>query len=430
MSARTLGGMNTSEKILAMASGEDYVKPGEIVEAKVDMAMVNEITGPLAIQTFKRIGLESVWDNQRIVLVLDHQVPADSVKSAELHKIMRNFAREQNIQFLYDVGDGGICHQVMVERGHVRPGELIVGADSHTCTYGALGAFATGIGSTEMAAVFMSGKLWFKVPESIKVKIEGSLPPMVLPKDIILKVIGIIGADGATYKAVEFCGSAIRSMSIDGRLTLCNMSVEMGAKTGIIEPDDKTRDYMRNLGIKKNIRSIDLKSDEDAEYAGKISINVSDLEPQIACPHSIDNVKPVKEVEGLEVNQIFLGSCTNGRLEDLRVAAKILKGKKVKSNVRMIVIPASRKILLQALKEGLINIFLEAGCVICNPGCGPCAGAHQGILAPGEICLSTSNRNFKGRMGSVESEIYLASPATAAVTALEGKITDPRRLLD
>ena len=420
-------GKTISEKIFSLASGKDAYA-GDIVIAKVDAAMAHDGTALLAIEAFREMEGQKLWDPSKSVLVIDHVAPSANENFSKVHRIMREFARKHGAK-LYDIGSG-ICHQLMVESGLIHPGALIVGADSHTCTYGALGAFATGIGSTEMAAVFMSGKLWFKVPESIKVKIEGSLPPMVLPKDIILKVIGIIGADGATYKAVEFCGSAIRSMSIDGRLTLCNMSVEMGAKTGIIEPDDKTRDYMRNLGIKKNIRSIDLKSDEDAEYAGKISINVSDLEPQIACPHSIDNVKPVKEVEGLEVNQIFLGSCTNGRLEDLRVAAKILKGKKVKSNVRMIVIPASRKILLQALKEGLINIFLEAGCVICNPGCGPCAGAHQGILAPGEICLSTSNRNFKGRMGSVESEIYLASPATAAVTALEGKITDPRRLLD
>jgi len=420
-------GKTISEKIFSLASGKDAYA-GDIVIAKVDAAMAHDGTALLAIEAFREMEGQKLWDPSKSVLVIDHVAPSANENFSKVHRIMREFARKHGAK-LYDIGSG-ICHQLMVESGLIHPGALIVGADSHTCTYGALGAFATGIGSTEMAAVFMSGKLWFKVPESIKVKIEGSLPPMVLPKDIILKVIGIIGADGATYKAVEFCGSAIRSMSIDGRLTLCNMSVEMGAKTGIIEPDDKTRDYMRNLGIKKNIRSIDLKSDEDAEYAGKISINVSDLEPQIACPHSVDNVKPVKEVEGLEVNQIFLGSCTNGRLEDLRVAAKILKGKKVKSNVRMIVIPASRKILLQALKEGLINIFLEAGCVICNPGCGPCAGAHQGILAPGEICLSTSNRNFKGRMGSVESEIYLASPATAAVTALEGKITDPRRLLD
>ncbi|MEM2593804.1 MAG: 3-isopropylmalate dehydratase large subunit, partial [Candidatus Bathyarchaeia archaeon] len=326
---------------------------------------------------------------------------------------------------LYDAGSG-ICHQLMVESGLIYPGSLIVGADSHTCTYGALGAFATGIGSTEMAAVLMSGKLWFKVPETIRIDVNGSLPPMVLPKDIILKIIGTIGADGATYKAVEYHGETISAMSIDGRLTLCNMAVEMGAKTGIIEPDEKTLKFLLSLGVKEHIA---LKSDEDAEYAEKISFNVSDLEPMIACPHSVDNVRSVKEVEGKEVDQVFLGSCTNGRIEDLRIAAEILKGRRVKEGVRMIVIAASRNIYLQALREGLIDVFMEAGCIICNPGCGPCAGAHQGILAPGEVCLSTSNRNFKGRMGSAEAEIYLASPATAAATALEGRITDPRTFL-
>jgi 3-isopropylmalate/(R)-2-methylmalate dehydratase large subunit len=272
----------------------------------------------------------------------------------------------------------------------------------------------------------MSGKLWFKVPETVKVEVNGTLPPMVLPKDVILKIIGLVGADGATYKAVEFCGLTVKSMSIDGRLTLCNMAVEMGAKTGIIEADEKTMNYLGGLGVKENLR---LKSDEDAEFSSKILLEVSNLEPQISCPHNVDNVKSVREVEGVEVNQVFLGSCTNGRLEDLRVAAEILKGKTVKRNVRMIVAPASRNIYLQALKEGLIEIFIKAGCIVCNPGCGPCAGAHQGILAPGEVCLSTSNRNFKGRMGSSDAEIYLASPATAAISALEGKITDPRVLL-
>ncbi|MEM3174230.1 MAG: homoaconitate hydratase family protein, partial [Candidatus Bathyarchaeia archaeon] len=261
---------------------------------------------------------------------------------------------------------------------------------------------------------------------TLKIEVDGSLSPMVLPKDVILKIIGIVGADGATYKAIEYRGAAVREMSVDGRLTLCNMAVEMGAKTGMVEPDNKTLEFIRGLG-NKEYRA--LKSDEDAEYAEKINLNVSDLEPMISCPHAVDNVKPVKDVEGKEVDQVFLGSCTNGRLEDLRIAAEILKGRKIKESVRMIVAPASKSIYLQALKEGLIEIFVRAGCIVCNPGCGPCAGAHQGILAPGEVCLSTSNRNFKGRMGSTDAEIYLASPATAAVTALEGKITDPRILL-
>ena len=422
-----MGGMNISEKILAAASGRDYVKPNDIVEAKVDMAMINEITGPLAIQMFKRIGLSKVWDNQRIVLVLDHQVPADSIKSAELHKIMRAFAREQNIPYLYDVGDGGICHQVMVERGHVRPGELIVGADSHTCTYGALGAFATGIGSTEMAAVFATGKIWLKVPSAIKINVIGKFRKFITPKDLILDVIGKIGADGAIYKAVEFTGPTIREMSISGRLTLCNMTVEMGAKSGIIEPDEKTIQYVRTRTNKSfNI----FKSDLDADYERTLEFNVDDLEPMVACPPSVDNVKPVKDVEGVEIDQAFLGSCTNGRLEDLVLAAEILRGKRVKKGVRMLVTPASSEVYLQALEMGLLEVFVKAGACICNPTCGACFGGHMGLLAAGEVCISSSNRNFVGRMGSPEAKIYLASPATVAASAIEGKIVDPRRFME
>lgn len=422
-----LSDMNISEKILAVASGREYVKPGDIIEAKVNMAMINEITGPLAIQMFKRIGLSRVWDNQRIVLVLDHQVPADSVKSAELHKIMRVFAEEQNIPYLYDVGDGGICHQVMVEKGHVRPGELIVGADSHTCTYGALGAFATGIGSTEMAAVFATGKIWLKVPSTIRINVVGVFKKFVTPKDLILNIIGEIGADGAIYKAVEFTGPTIHEMSISGRLTLCNMTVEMGAKTGIIEPDDKTIQYVKE---RTNKPFNTFRSDPDAEYEKTLEFNVDNLEPMVACPHSVDNVKPVKEVEGVEINQAFLGSCTNGRLEDLELAARILKGRHVKKGVRMLITPASSEVYLQALKMGLLEIFIKAGACICNPTCGACFGGHMGLLTAGEVCISSSNRNFIGRMGSSEAEIYLASPATVAASAVEGKITDPRRFTE
>jgi 3-isopropylmalate/(R)-2-methylmalate dehydratase large subunit len=419
--------MTISEKILAYSSGKDYVKPGDIVDARVDAAMANEITGPLAIQMFKRIGLKKVWDNRRIILVLDHQVPADSVKSAELHRIMRAFASEQNIPCLYDVGDGGICHQVMVERGHVKPGELIVGADSHTCTYGALGAFATGIGSTEIAAVFATGRIWLKVPETMKIDVSGSFQEPVAPKDLILYVIGRVGADGATYKAIEFTGSTIRDMSISGRLTLCNMAVEMGAKTAIIEPDEKAIQY---VGERVNGPFKEFRSDPDARYEKTLEFNVDDLEPMVACPHSVDNVKPVKDVEGVEVNQAFLGSCTNGRLEDLELAAKVLKGRRIKKGVRMLVTPASTEVYLQALKRGLLEVFIKAGACVCNPTCGACFGGHMGLLAAGEICVSSSNRNFIGRMGSPEAMIYLASPATVAASAVEGKITDPRRLLE
>ncbi|MEM1530175.1 MAG: homoaconitase large subunit [Candidatus Bathyarchaeia archaeon] len=416
-------GKTVAEKILSLASGKDAYA-GDIVIARVDAAMAHDGTALLAIEAFKEMGGQAVWDSSKVALVIDHVAPSATESFARVHRVMREFAQSHGVR-LYDVGSG-ICHQLMVESGLVYPGALVVGADSHTCTYGALGAFATGIGSTEMAAVFMSGKLWFKVPETLRIEVSGSLPPMVLSKDVILKIIGMVGADGATYKAVEFCGPTIKSMSVDGRLTLCNMAVEMGAKTGIIEPDEKITDFLRRLGINEGLN---LRSDEDAEFSGEMSLDVSDLEPQVSCPHSVDNVKSVSDVEGIEIDQVFLGSCTNGRVDDLRVAAEILKGKSIKRGVRMIVAPASRSIYLQALKEGLIEIFVRAGCTVCNPGCGPCAGAHQGILAPNEVCLSTSNRNFIGRMGSADAEIYLASPATAAVSALDGKITDPRRLL-
>lgn len=419
--------MTITEKILAHSAGLDQVKPGEIIDAKVDMAMANDITGPLAIKEFRRIGIKRVWDNRRIVLVLDHQVPADSARSAELHKIMREFAEEQGIEYFYDVGDGGICHQVMVERGHVRPGELIVGADSHTCTYGALGAFATGIGSTEMAAVFATGRIWLKVPETIKINVTGRFQDLVTPKDLILYVIGKIGADGAIYKAIEFAGPTIRDMSISGRLTLCNMVVEMGAKNGIIEPDEKTIEYVRSR-TDKPFRTF--KSDPDAKYERIIEFNVDSLEPMVACPHSVDNVRPVKDVEGIEIDQAFIGSCTNGRLEDLELAARILKGRRVKKGVRLIVTPASTQVYLEALEMGLISIFIKAGACVSNPTCGACFGGHMGLLAPGEVCISTSNRNFVGRMGSTEAMIYLASPATVAASAVEGKITDPRRFME
>jgi len=417
--------VNICEKILARASGKKEVSPGEIVEAKVDMAMVNEITGPLAIEAFHEIGIEKVWDNQRIVMVLDHQIPADSVKSAELHKIMRKFAKKQEIQHFYDVGFGGVCHQVMVEKGHVRPGELIVGADSHTCTYGALGAFGTGIGSTEMAAVFATGKIWLKVPETIKISVTGTFQKFVTAKDLILNVIGQIGADGALYKAIEFNGSTIESLSISERMTLCNMAVEAGAKTGIINPDEKTILYVRN---RTHEPFKPLTSDFDAEYEKTIEIDASGLEPQIACPHSVDNVKSASEVEGTPINQAFIGSCTNGRIEDLRLAAEIIKGKKISNGVRFLVTPASQEVYLQALREGLLETFVEAGACVCNPTCGACFGGHMGLLADGETCISSSNRNFIGRMGSPKAKIYLASPATVAASAIKGEITDPRRL--
>jgi 3-isopropylmalate/(R)-2-methylmalate dehydratase large subunit len=419
--------MNIAEKILAAASGREEVKPDDIVEARVDMAMINEITGPLAIQAFKKIGTQKVWDDQRIVLVLDHHVPADSVKSAEMHRIMRTFAKEQGIPLFYDIGLGGVCHQVMVEKGHVRPGELIVGADSHTCTYGALGAFATGIGSTEMAGVFATGEIWLRVPTAVRIDLAGLFKRLVTPKDLILYVIGKIGSDGATYKAIEFTGPAVHQISVSGRMTLCNMTVEMGAKTGIVDPDEVTLGYVEEH-TEKPFRI--LGSDADAAYEKTLNVEIGELGPQVACPHSVDNVKPVEEVEGAEIDQAFIGSCTNGRLEDLQLAAELLKGRRIKSGVRLLVTPASQEVYLQALQRGLFEVFVNAGGCVCSPTCGACFGGHMGLLAADEVCISSSNRNFVGRMGSPEAEIYLASPATVAASALAGEIADPRSYLE
>ena len=408
--------MNITEKILAKASGKKVVHPGEIVDANVDVVMVHDLTGPLAVEAFKKIGIQKVWNNKKVVVILDHQVPAESVKAAELHKTMRQFAKDQNLQ-IYDVGKGGICHQVMPDKGHVVPGTVIVGADSHTCTYGAFGAFATGIGSTEAAAVMATGKIWFKVPEAIKVNVNGKFKPYVTPKDLVLAVTGKLGVDGAIYKSLEFTGSTIQNMTVSGRMTLCNMAVEMGAKNGIVEPDEATRKYLADK-IKKMPDLDALKSDADAKYSQTVEFDVSTLTPQVACPSSVDNVKPVSKVGKVKIDQAFIGSCTNGRLEDLQLAAKIMKGKKVADGVRALIIPASQEIYQQADKEGLLQIFTEAGAIVCGSACGPCLGGHIGLLAAGETCVSTSNRNFIGRMGSTQANVYLASPATVAASAI------------
>lgn len=417
--------MNITEKILAYASGKKKVEPGEIIEVDIDTAMCNDITGPLAVNAFNNLGVKKVWDNTKIVIVLDHQIPAESVDSASLHITLRKFAKEQRIPYFYDIGEGGVCHQVMMEKGHVSPGDIIVGADSHTCTYGSLGAFATGIGSTEIAAVFATGRLWFRVPESIKVNVTGSLRDFVFAKDLVLKLIDEIKADGAIYNALEISGSTIKELSISGRMTICNMAVEMGAKTGIIEPDEKTLSFLK--GKSKNVPKI-FRSDRTANYKDTLQLDVDSLEPQVAVPYSVDNIKPVSEIESVEIDQAFLGSCTNGRLEDLKIAAAILKGKKVKKYVRMLVVPASQEVYLQALREGLIEVFIEAGAYFCDPTCGACFGGQCGILGDGEVCISSSNRNFIGRMGSSKSKVYLASPATVAASALTGKLTDPQTI--
>jgi len=411
-----------AEKILAKAAGIEEIDAGKIVMANVDLAMTHDLTGPLSVAAFKKIGENEVWDPEKIVVIFDHQVPADSLEAAQNHLIMRKFVKEQGIKNFYDVGEG-VCHQVLPEKGHVVPGEVVVGTDSHTCTHGALGAFATGIGSTDMAMVFATGKLWFKVPETLKFEINGKLATNVCSKDVILNIIGQVSVDGASYQACEFGGETVSDMSVSDRMVLCNMAIEMGGKTGLVEPDEKVIKYVESRS-NKNYQVFT--SDEDAESLTTLHVDVTDLEPQIACPHNVDNVKPVSDVEGTPLDQIFLGSCTNGRSDDMRVAAEILKGKEVSPRVRMLVIPASREVYRNALEEGLMNIFVDAGALVCNPCCGPCLGGHVGLLGPGEVSLSTSNRNFQGRQGSPEAEVYLSSAAVAAASAIKGKITDPR----
>ena len=412
--------LTLAEKILARASGQDTVKPGEIVQAKIDVAMSHE-NADLVIRHFKEIGLEKVWDPDRIVIIFDHRIPAESEKTAELHKRVRAFVKAQSIRNFYDL-KAGICHQVLPEKGHTRPGGVLVGTDSHTTTHGAFGTFATGIGATEMAGVWATGELWFKVPETIKIEISGRFKQWVMSKDLILYIIGRLGADGADYKSVEFSGAVIENMSVSSRMVLSNLSMEMGAKVAFVLPDDKTIAFVKSKTDKKFTAVL---PDSDAVYEKVLNIDVSDLEPQVACPHSVDNVKPVKDVKGIKVDQALLGSCTNGRLEDLEVAAQIIEGKKIASCVRMIVIPASWEVYLEAMEIGFLKTFIKAGAIVVNPGCGPCLGAHQGILASGEVCISTTNRNFQGRMGSPESKIYLASPAVVAASAIKGEIALP-----
>ncbi len=417
--------MNIVEKILARASGEKEVSPGQIIDAKVDKAMMHDLTGPRVIDSFREIGVKRVWDPERIIVVFDHDVPPSTIKAAELQKKVRNFVREQGIKYFYDIGRGGVCHVVMLEKGHVKPGELIVGADSHTVTYGALGAFATGVGATDMAAVLATGSIWLRVPETLKFEVSGKLQKRVYAKDLILHIIGMIGAEGANYKAMLFSGQTIRDLGIDGRATICNMSIEAGAKAGIIEPDEKTIKYVKERAGEP---ITPIRSDEDAEFAKVYEVDASRLEPQVAIPPSVDNVKPVSEVGGIEIQQGFIGTCTNGRLDDLRAAAEILKRRRVKDGVRLVIIPGSQEVYNRALKEGLIEIFIKAGAIVCGPGCGPCIGISRGVLADDEVCISSANRNFVGRMGSPKSKVYLASPATVAASAIKGKITDPREV--
>lgn len=407
-----------SQKILSRASGYDgMAEPGEIVEAEIDYAMSHDGTSVLAIRSFREMGSEKVWDPDRVVVPYDHIVPANNETAADLQREVRNWAREQKISHFFDCGTG-VCHQVFPEQGFALPGTLLVGADSHSCTYGAFGAFGTGVGATDMAEIYSAGRLWFRVPETIGIKVEGRLAPFVSAKDIALQVIGDLGADGATYKTVEYIGPAIEGLSISGRMTLCNLGVEMGAKAAIVPPDEKTDEWLLGRARQPYTQVF---SDPDS-YQQQYDYDIAELEPQVAAPFRVDNVRPVSELAGLEIDQAFIGTCTNGRLEDLEAAARILKGKRVRA--RTLVIPASREVLLDALKKGIIQTLVEAGAMIGPPGCGPCLGAHMGVLAEGEVCVSTSNRNFPGRMGK-GGLVYLASPATVAASALQGRLAVP-----
>jgi len=410
-------GKTFAEKILAAKSGLDEVVPSQIVTVKPDYVMSHDNSAAIS-EKFKSIGVKTVHNPDQIVIVLDHCVPPANDKYAANHQKIRNFVEDQGLPNFYDIATG-ICHQVLPEKGFVYPGALILGSDSHTTTYGAFGAFSTGVGRSEAAAIWATGEMWLKVPESYKIEVKGSFRNNSSAKDVILKIIGDLGADGALYKAVEYTGDGIDEMSIDSRMILSNMAVEMGAKIGYVKPDERTEKW-----LKGRVRSayVPVFPDEDAEYEKTVSYDVDNLERQVACPHTVDNVKPVSELRGTKVDQALIGTCTNGRLEDLRTAAEVLKGKKIHKSVRLLILPASYEIYKDAAKEGLMDIFIDAGAVILNPGCGPCLGAHMGVPASGEKVISTANRNFKGRMGNPDAEIYLASPYTVATAAITGVI--------
>ncbi len=416
--------MTLAEKILAAHAGKKKVSPGEFVNVRADLIMSNDITAPIAIKEFQRIGVSKVFDHNKIVMVLDHFMPSRDIASAQMAKLMREFCAEQEI-LLFEVGKGGIEHVLLPEQGLVLPGEVVVGADSHTCTYGALGAFSTGMGSTDIAAAMATGDIWMKVPPTIKFVFHGSLGKWVGGKDLILHTIGDIGVDGALYSAMEFTGDVIDILSMDGRFTMANMAIEAGAKAGLFRVDNKTQLYIKS----KVQRPYNVyEPDVDAEYAKIIEYDVSGLEPQVALPHSPANTKPVSQVGDIKIDQAVIGSCTNGRLEDLRIVAQIMKGRKVHPKVRAIIIPGSQQVYLDALNEGLIGVFIEAGAAVSTPTCGPCCGLHMGILAEGERCISTTNRNFVGRMGSPKSEVYLSSPAVATASAVAGQIISPEKV--
>ena len=419
-------GMTMTEKILAAHAGLPAVKAGDLIEAKLDLVLGNDITTPVAITTFEAAGLTKVFDREKIAIVLDHYTPCKDIKSAELCAQARAFAAKHGITHLYDVGEAGIEHALLPEKGLVAPGDCVIGADSHTCTYGALGAFSTGVGSTDMAAGMAIGENWFKVPAAIKVTLKGALRPYVSGKDVILHLIGLIGVDGALYQSLEFTGEGVASLSMDDRFTIANMAIEAGAKNGIFPVDEKTIAYVNG---RVNRPYTVYEADADAQYAREVVIDLATLAPTVSLPHLPSNTKTIDEAKGLPIQQVVIGSCTNGRISDLRQAAAILSGKHVAKGVRCIVIPATQEVSLQCIREGLAEVFIAAGCALSTPTCGPCLGGHMGVMSAGERAVSTTNRNFVGRMGHVKSEVVLASPAVAAASAVAGCLADPREIM-
>jgi 3-isopropylmalate/(R)-2-methylmalate dehydratase large subunit len=415
-------GMTMTQKILAAHAGLESVKAGDLIEAKLDLVLGNDVTTPVAVVEFDKAGFTRVFDKDKIAIVLDHYTPCKDIKSAQLCKTARDFARRFNITHFFDVGTVGIEHALLPEQGIVGPGDCIIGADSHTCTYGALGAFSTGVGSTDMAAGMATGMAWFKVPAAIKFELSGKLPANCSGKDVILTIIGMIGVDGALYRSMEFCGEGVANLSMDDRLCICNMAIEAGAKNGIFPVDDVTRAYMAGRCERT---PVEYAADPDAEYEQTIKIDLSTIVPTVACPHLPENTHPATELTDIKIDQVVIGSCTNGRMEDMEVAYNILNGKKVADGVRCIIIPGTMQIYRDCVEKGYITAFIDAGAVVSTPTCGPCLGGYMGILAAGERCIATTNRNFVGRMGHVQSEVYLASPATAAASALSGYITNP-----
>lgn len=416
--------MHAIEKILARAAGKESVKAGEIVNCKIDFAEINDLYLQ-TVYSFFEMGGKKVWDKDKVAFVFDHYAPAPTIKTAQIHKEMRQFAKEQGLTHHFDI-NAGVCHQVLVEAGLVWPGMILIATDSHTTTHGAFGAFGTGVGATDMATALISGELWFRVPEVIKIEINGQLQPGVYAKDVILHILGKLKADAAVYKAIEFSGSFVENLDVADRMTICNMAVEMGAKTAYMKPNNKVIEYLKK---RINREFIIDETDPDYEYSEVYTFDISNLSPQLAVPHSVDNVYPIEKVEKVKIDQAFIGSCTGGRLEDFEAAYKVLKGKKIHPDTRLVIIPASTEVLQRGMELGYIQGLIEAGATLATPGCGPCLGTHEGLLADGEVCITSTNRNFPGRMGSTKAMIYLASPACVAASALKGEITDPRDIL-